>query len=246
MGAQQSSARVKTDVVNKIVTDIIMSSTANCTANTEATQTLSFSNIKTVGCRVDFSNISQEMDVAQDFSCVQENSKDADLQNALKTKLEAAADAATEGQPILSVANSRSVVVSKSIADVVNKVNISSISNCIAKAVAAQLLTIGKIEMDCSGMDDPTLTFNNIKQKLTLAQVANCTQNDEQASAAISKFENDLKGKSTSSVLGITEATSIVASIASCCVLMLLIVAIMYFKDEIAVAATKGKSGGGK
>jgi len=247
MGAQQSSAKVKTDIVNKIVTDIIMTSTSDCAVGTEATQTLSFSNIKTVGCRVDFSNISQEMNLSQDFNCVQANSKDADLQNALKTGLEAAANASTEGQPLLSGSSSRSQVITKSIADVMNNVNISSISNCIAKAVAAQLLTFGKIEMDCSGMDsaDRLLTINNIKQKLTLAQVANCTQSDEQASAAISKFENDIKGSATSKVVGISEATSIVTSIASCCVLMLLLAAIMYFKDEIAAVATKGKIGGG-
>lgn len=232
MGNQSSKAVTNTDIVNKAITNIIMESSQNCTSNVSVDQELTFSNIRAKACKVDFSNISQEATVTQNFSCAQESSQSADLQNKLKTTLDAQTEAVTKGMTI-GQNTSESLTLTKLKNEVVNNVNVSSIANCVASAISKQKLAFEKIDVDCTGADDKTLSFNNIKQLLTMTQVSKCTAGNAQSAKAITEFENELKLKSSAVTSGIDFAASL-ASFGSfliptiICIILSIIACIVY------------------
>jgi len=185
-----STAKTVTDIVNESVTNVIMSSSQSCGASMSANQQLTFSNIKTMGCNVNFSNISQEADLTQNFSCSQNSDQSATLAAKFKTELDAKTEAVTTG---LFPSPSDAETITKLKNKVVANIDISSISTCVASFIANQNLTFGKLDIDCTGADDKSLNFNNIKQKLTMTQVAKCIQSSKAAADATTEFENKLK-----------------------------------------------------
>jgi len=213
MGAQISKAKTETESVIKIVSNIIVSSSQNCSGNIDINQEMTFSDIKTKGCTLNFSNISQESTISQNFSCAQNSDNSADLQSKLKESLDAATEAATKGMTI-GLNSSDSETITRLKKDVVSNVNISSIANCVASAIAGQKMLFEKIEADCTLADDKTVTFNNIKQLVTITQVTKCIQENSQALKSVNDFENELKIRTSASTSGI-ELPDFLASLAS-------------------------------
>lgn len=241
MGAQVSKSKTKTGVVNRIITDIMMSNSSNCTANASTEQSLSFSDIKTVGCKLDFSNITQETDISQNLTCLLDTSQTTELQKELETKLKAKAEAQTKGMPIFSYSGTDSTTISKLVNEVVTNIDMSNISTCVANSLSKQSAEFKGITANCTGMDDPTVSFNNIKQILISTQVAECIQKNEKAVKAIDKFENAIDSSSDASTTGVEnlEIVSIVSSLCICSVLLLFLFTLMYFRKEIGEAVKK-------
>jgi hypothetical protein len=222
MGAQSSNAKTETNIVNKAVTNILMESSQNCSATVSTSQTVSISDIKTIGCRLNVGGVSQEATISQNFSCAQDSSQNADMQAKLKTQLEASSEAATKGVTVGSN-SSNAETISNLTNDVLNNVNVSNIASCVAEAVAKQEAGIARIEADCRGMErgDNIVNVGNIAQLITLAQVSKCTQGNVQASKAITEFENAIKASSSAKTSGI-EPSAISAGVTICIVISIL------------------------
>lgn len=210
MGNQSSKARTETNIVNESITNVLMSSSQSCSANMSANQELTFSDIKTRGCTVNFKDISQEADLTQNFSCSQNSDQSSELAAKFKTELDVKTEALTKGMTIGSN-SSESETLTNLKNKVVANINISSIATCVANAISNQKLSFGKLDIDCTGADDKSLNFNNIKQKLTMTQVAKCIQSNKAASEATTEFENKLKLMTTAK----TEGIDLFASLAS-------------------------------
>ena len=244
MGAQMSTAKTETVSVSKIVTDIIMSSSQNCAGAINSNQEMTFSNIKTRGCSLNFSDISQDANISQNFSCAQNSDNSSELQSKLKLGLDAAAEAATKGMTIgANSSNSETITNLKN--DVMTNVNVSSIANCVASAIANQKILFGKIEADCRGSDDKSVTFNNIKQLITLTQVAKCIQENQQALQSVNAFENELKVKTSATTSGI-DLPSLLASFGSglipCIIICILISCCSIFSSIMSSSSSSSSS----
>lgn len=210
MGNQVSKAKTETNIVNESITNVLMSSSQNCTANMSSDQELTFSNIKTKGCTVNFRDISQEADLSQNFSCSQNSDQSSELAAKFKTELDANTEALTKGMTIGSNSSEAETLTNLKNSVTAN-INISSIATCVANFIAKQKLAFEKIDVDCTGADDKSLNFNNIKQKLTMTQVAKCIQSNKAAADATAALENKLKLMTTAK----TEGIDLFASLAS-------------------------------
>ena len=228
MGAQFSKAQTETNIVNKSVTNVIMKSSQNCSANITSNQELTFSDIKTRGCNVNFNDISQEADISQNFSCAQESSQSADLQSKLKTELDAQTAAVTKGFTV-GMNSSESKTLTNLKNSVVANIDVSSIANCVANIIASQKLEFGKLDIDCRGANDKSLNFKNIKQKITMTQVSKCIQNNPQASKAVADFENKLKISTSAKTEGIDALASLASVLIPCIISVILSVIIYIF-----------------
>jgi hypothetical protein len=167
-----------------------MSSSNECAANIATNQQLTFENIKTKGCTVNFRDISQEASISQNFSCSQDSSQEAALSAKFKTELDNLTKAETKG---LLPSSSQAETINNVKNSVTNNINVSSVAKCIASIISEQKATFGKIDVDCTGADDKSLNFQNINQRLTITQVAKCIQKNAQAAQAVTDFQNAIK-----------------------------------------------------
>lgn len=204
MGAASSKAKSVSDITKNVTTNIMMENASKCAANNNSSQELSFSDIKAIGCALDFSNISQKMKVSQDFSCMQSNSANSALENKLKTELEEKLSAEVSGQTI-GKSESEVESIKKLTTNITNNVSIKNTAECVANNTASQKAKFGKIVVDCRGMPDHLrkVSFNNIGQTMVSAQVAKCIQSNAAASKAITELEEKLKTDASASTAGL-------------------------------------------
>lgn len=184
-----SASTVLTNTVNDAVTSVVMTNSSNCTAKTGNSQELSFSDIDAKGCSVDFSNITQDMKVNQNFSCLQESGQSADIVNKIMQEIEAKAKATTAAFPIGS---SESTTVTNTLNRIRSDVKLENIANCVAESINNQKQKFEKIRVECPP-SDPKLTFKNIGQKLIATQVAKCSQGNKQLAEIATELDQQFK-----------------------------------------------------
>lgn len=190
MGAAISKSSVETDIVNSIITNILMTSSQSCTSSVSAEQKIKIGDIKAVGCTVNISGISQVVDINQNFSCVNSSNTDSELQNKLQTDLEQKLKAVTEGQ-VFGYSNSDAKVLNKLKNDVVTNVNMSSIATCVSSALSDQMIDITGLTVRCRRGE--SLNITSVKQQVTMTQVTECINKDAKAASAINAFETKMK-----------------------------------------------------
>lgn len=191
MGPRQSKATSVIEVINKTLTNVIISNSNSCKSGNSAVQTMKFSDMEFKGCKVDFKDISQDINIKQNFTCVQDSKNQSELATKFKNELENAAKAKIEGIGLSLASQTISEAVSKTINEVVNNINISNVSKCVANQMAAQTQTFEKIKIDCVGLsgEDARITFENISQKIVSEQVAKCIQSN----STVVNVANDLE-----------------------------------------------------
>lgn len=190
MGAAISKSSVENDIVNSIITNIMMSSSQSCTSSLSAKQEIKIGDINAIGCTVNISGVSQVMDINQNFSCVNSTNTDSELQNKLQAELDQKLSAITKGQ-VFGYSNSDVRALNKLKNDVVNNVNMSSIASCVSSALSDQQVDISGITIKCR--KGQSLNITSIKQELTMKQVTECINKDTKASKAINDFETKIK-----------------------------------------------------
>lgn len=195
----KAEAKTETNIVNEAVTNVIMSSAQNCSANNANTQELYFRDIKVKGCSVDFSNISQDMKVTQNFSCAQDSSQNVELLNKFKSELDAKTKAALKG---ITTSSTKAETITNIKNKIETNINMSSVANCVANNINQEKMEFGKIDVECAKGD--RVSFNNIGQKLVATQVAKCIQSDKQVSDLSNELDNEVKAATSSKNEGLT------------------------------------------
>ncbi len=195
MGAAQSKNTSVVGIVNKSVSDVVMSNTSKCSSESKNIQNMSFSDIKIKGCKTNFSNISQTADVNVNFSCIQNNKNESELLNEFKTSVDKNLKASLGGLPSAILTNTENTAVTNIRNEIESKLNISNISDCMNKTYNDQRLEFGKIDIDCTGLDpkDRIVSFDNISQKLVQTLVAKCVAD----LTNISEIKNPIEEKVT-------------------------------------------------
>lgn len=195
----KAEAKTETNIVNEAVTNVIMSSAQNCSANNANTQELYFRDIKVKGCSVDFSNISQDMKVTQNFSCAQDSSQNVELLNKFKSELDAKTEASLKG---ITTSSTKAETITNIKNKIETNINMSSVANCVANNINQQKMEFGKIDVECAKGD--RVSFNNIGQKLVATQVAKCIQSNKQVSDLSNELDNEVKAATSSKNEGLT------------------------------------------
>src|SRR4029078_9321650 len=136
MGAAQSSSVTKTNLVNRAVSDVMMDSSSNCSANQGATQEITVKDISATGCKVSFNDISQDMNLTQNFSCMQEASNTADLNNKFATALDNQVTATLKGIPTALISNATTTAIADVKNEIKTNINIKSLADCVATQTA--------------------------------------------------------------------------------------------------------------
>jgi hypothetical protein len=224
MGAAQSKTTSVTSIVNEAATNALLESASSCKSSSGANQTLTFSDIKTKGCSVDFRNISQGAEIKSNLSCAQDSAQNAEIFNKFATNLDQTLDATLSGIPSAFISNAETNTMTNLRNTIKNNINMSQLAECVSQSLYNQKMEFGKIEMDCTGMKDGRLTFDNISQKLIATQVANCLQSNQQAAKAAQELENIIVNKQSSANTGINPMVLGAASSASSLIPCLLII----------------------
>lgn len=204
MGASQTKSTSIVDITKKITTEVISKNASECGAKNNNKQEMSFSNIKTKGCQVDFSNFGQTIKVSQDFSCSQTNENKNKLQNELTDKLKNEVLAESSGLTV-GLSNTETKAITKMATDISNKIDITNISKCVAETLNSQKMKFEKIEVDCTDNppDQKKLSFNNLQQEIISTQVAKCIQGNSAATDAINKLQTDVDNKAKAKSEGV-------------------------------------------
>lgn len=255
MGNQQSISTVINDTINKSMTDVLMSSSQNCSQTNSLVQTMNFNNITSEpGCSLKFSNISQDAKQSPNFKCALQSENSSKLLTDFKTTLEQEASSKTSG--IGGSLNSQSIsdVKNRLINDITSKININTVANCVQDTLAEQTVNFTNIKGSCpSWCNNPalcaaglpsdlalklcdtnlcTVSYDKISQNLVQSVVGECLSENKNVSDAVNTASNEIKQTSTSSSTGFDPAsfmTSLLPSIIISCIILVILSSIGYF-----------------
>jgi hypothetical protein len=220
MGNQQSTSTAISDVVNKSMTNVLISNSSTCGQNNSSVQELSFDNIEAGdGCSLSFNNISQTTSQTPNFTCSSQSQNETELLNKFKTELEQQASAAVSGLGGALNSEATSNTISMVRNEIENNINISNTSTCVQNNVSEQLLNFSKIKTSCPAycrnpslckgveklcdMDKCETDFSNISQSITQAAVANCLSSNSTITKIINDAANDISQTAESKNTGI-------------------------------------------
>lgn len=219
MGAQISTSSTVSNIINKSITDIIIKNSQNCSQSNSSSQKLNISQLKTKGCPVKISNISQNSTSSPNFECYASILNSTDFKNNFANAIKQNAESETKGVggAIASVASS--ATSSNNITEIQNNLNIENLSKCIQNNSADQIANINNIEVDCSPCygdfckSNPSsemcifckggITIDNITQKVLQTAVGNCTIGNTSMQKTISDIANKVDQDASSKVSGI-------------------------------------------
>lgn len=204
MGASQAKSISVNKITQDIVTNVMVKNTNECAIKNNNNQEMTFSNIKAIGCALDFSNIHQKINISQDFSCTQNNQNNQNLQNEIMNKLNNELQSKITGLQI-GLSNSETQVYNENILNIKNNIDVNNLSKCIASSIQNQKLNYGKIEIDCTSLPEnmKKIQFNNLSQTIISTQVAKCIQGNENVTESINNLQNLIDNKLKSSNEGI-------------------------------------------
>jgi hypothetical protein len=195
MGQTQTKAVSVSEVVNKIVTDIVVSNEQKCITQSKNIQNLKIGNIISMGCKVKI-GVNQTIELNSDVSCIQDLKNNSEMSNQFASKLDAAIKSKTEGG--LGLTETQTSIVTKSVTDIKNSIDIENISTCITDSLNQQNLGINNIKIKCYEWQTPAereLDMSNIKQHIIQNQVISCMQKNSAVTKAAAKIDNLLKNK---------------------------------------------------
>lgn len=239
MGNQQSTSAAISDVVNKSMSNVLLSSSNSCSQNNSAIQEINFKDIKTTGgCQLKFSGISQATFQSPNFTCSSSSANSSDLSTKFKNELDQQAAANVSGLGGLnSAANSSTISNLKN--DITNNINISDVSTCVQSNLAKNTMNFS-LTADCTGCglkctgnpqvcENTCITsYSDISQNLTQSAVGSCMASNTNVAKVIADASDTIKQTSTASNTGIGLGGEIGIG-ASCSIIMIICILCIYF-----------------
>lgn len=199
MGANASVSTTVTEITKETITNLLISSSNKCESNNINTQTINISDIETIGCDVDISGITQELDITTNFSCAQESTNSADIQNQLKENLKN--DIETKASAGIGISLAVNTQLQQSFEKAVNNINMTSIAECVATNLNTQTQNIGKIKMTCP--NGGSLKIRDLRQSIVSSTVNSCVQSNQSLQQALNELQTEVDNVSKTSSEGI-------------------------------------------
>lgn len=193
MGPAISKSFSATDILNESISNVIMNSASECASNTNISQNMTIDGLTNYGCPLD---LSQEINLNANFSCMQSNDMSSELQTKLANQLDEKLSAALSGLNlgVFSKAEAESIVNIKN--NILVNVDMNAISKCVANTLINQNMAIKNLTLDCSTAEK-LQSFQNtgIKQVIAANLVTKCIQANSQLAAALTELETAIAKK---------------------------------------------------
>lgn len=170
------------ETVNSSITNILNTNALNCAISTGIDQSIKISNIN-AGRDANIKGVLQNSESKLDFSCLSKNSSQNDIQNQVQQAVTSALDQTTSGFQF-SPNDQTQINTLKN--NVVNNLNTSNITTCVANAYTNQNILIQQINANRD------VNVDDINQSATQTAVANCTSQNSALTSAISALQNKL------------------------------------------------------
>lgn len=234
---QRSTSESISNIINKSITDTLIGNSQNCSQSNSSSQKLNISKIKTKGCPITISDISQNSVSIPNFSCYSESLNSLNFKNDLQNAVKQNAKSETSGLVGAFWSESYSSTINNNITDIETNLNLQNLSKCIQDNTAEQTLDINNIEVDCSPCYGdfcktyPTselctfckggVSINNISQKILQNAVGKCIGKNTNIQDTITKIANQVDQVTSSKATGID--FSFIAVIVIICGLILVV-----------------------
>lgn len=213
MGAQISSQKQQVESIVKSATDVIIQNFSSCGASSQTSQNISFGS---VGGDFNISGVTQSSAQNVTAECVSKTSNNADILNQITQKLAQEAQSKVGGLTLgLAKANQESI--QKSVVDVTNSINMSTVRQNMAAAIASQNISANSVA--------GSVNISNVNQTVAQAVVLKSLMDDSNVTTAANKLATDISQASKLEIAGISfsfsTAIAIVAVIICvlfCCV----------------------------
>jgi hypothetical protein len=149
MGNQQSSSETVSDIVNKSVSNVLVSSSSTCAQNNSLENLQVFNNITAdEGCSISISNVSQTANQSPNFTCSSSSANSTDLQSKFQAELKQQTDAAIKNTT-LGNANAQSKNTSKTVNDISTNIDINTVSSCVQNNFLKQTQGVNNLKASC-------------------------------------------------------------------------------------------------
>lgn len=202
MGNTSSKINSTTRAMNKALTNIAISNSTKCNADSINNQELNISNINADGCQLIISDLTQNISVNQNIKCISASVNNTDLQNQFKTELQEQLKAELEVDALAKLIPGDTKNEINTITEVSNEistnVDISQLLECVSTNINNQLINLKQIDAKCYSWQTPKerrLTIKNIKQQILASQIQECMQQNETITKAANKFDTLIKKK---------------------------------------------------
>lgn len=198
MGASLSKTKSGAEIINKSITEVIVSNSSSCSQSSSGIQSISISDIKLKYCPL-YITIDQSNATTMELTCLNTTVSDTELQNQFKSNLEAKVASEIKGLNF-GLSKSQTDNMTSIVNEIQNKINIQNIAQLVQNSINEQIVSIDKIEVECYPGQDVSF---NINQTLILNNVAKMTNKNANAISSINTLDNFLKTETSSKIAGL-------------------------------------------
>lgn len=197
MGPNISKTISVTNIVNDVITNVMMENMSNCQSNNSSGQSITISGITLKGgCPLLSGGINQTINTKTDFTCLQSSDMSAEMQNKFATQLDQKIQTALSGLN-LGIWNQSETQNYVNLMNRINvNVNMKNLASCIGSTYANQNITITNMTVDCSDsrIKDAVIK-GGLSQVLLMDTTAKCTQSNSSLVTAINDLQNFIQQK---------------------------------------------------
>lgn len=170
MGNQQSTSVTRTDILNEIVTDIVVSARQACDSGSVNIQDINISGISADGCDLMVSDINQNSVAQSTLDCTSKQDLMGDLSSKLTEKLDQEVKSETSGLSGALNSKATSVALARLVASVKKSIDIDVLSSCLLENLNSQKISVS--DLKCK--DGGKITIKNLNQAIVGGAVQNC------------------------------------------------------------------------
>jgi hypothetical protein len=207
MGNQLSSTTQSSNILNKVLTDIIITNSINCEQNDINFQTINIGDITAENCNVEISHINQSIKLLRNINCASTSLSEIDLKNELKNKLnQKLKEEIGLAMGLFNVSDTNQL--SEINNEIISKIDVKNTLNCISNKYNNQMINIENIQLTCR--NGGSLKISDIQQSIISNTVSNCIQENE----TLNKLSTQLDNSATQELQKTMGATvSVISSI---------------------------------
>jgi hypothetical protein len=233
MGAQISKAKSSSSILNESMMSIMKENETKCSASQTSGQIMTISNIESIGCSVNITGLSQEIDATNTIKCYQTTINETELKKKLAAKLKENIAAETSGIGGALFSSSDSESISNIVNDMTTNINIKELLECVNIQANKQIIDISSIKVTCNPGEDNSLNIQNISQKILATQISECVSTSETLTKAMDELDVQIDKTVSAKNLGIGlgGGASALSSSVLCCLCCLILVFILFGEE---------------
>lgn len=171
-----ANSKNSTDILNEVMTNVLMQNSMNCTQSIDTTQIIQMKNLKFSGCdTTSITDISQTANLSPNLKCAQQSSNSADLMNKIKDEIKQKAESVIKNIPVASETKAENIT---KLTDLVQtNIDIVNIVTCAQNTIARQIIELQNIEVNCP--PGGKATVSGITQSIISNAVVDCNAKND-------------------------------------------------------------------